>query len=152
MIELTPEQRQAVAQGEPVRVVDETTREVYVLMRAEVFERTAGAPQPQPTEEVSSPVSPAMLRAQRAFWRDLPELLKNRRNHLKWVAYHGDERVGLGKTRTELYNHCLGRGLRPGEFYIGRVRERPTPPWEPTELEESLYEFTDDPSFPPPAS
>jgi hypothetical protein len=152
MIELTPQQRQAVEQGEPVRVVDQTTQGAYVLMRTEVFERMAGAPQPPPAEAGAPPVSPAMLRAQRAFWRDLPDLLKERRNRLKWVAYHGDDRVGLGKTRTELYHRCLGRGLRPGEFYIGRVRERPTPPWEPTELEQSLYEFTDDPSFPPPIS
>lgn len=152
MIELTPEQRQAVAQGEPVRIVDETTHDAYVLVRAEVFERMAGVPQPPPAEEASSLIPPAMLRSQQGFWRDLPELLKNRRNHGKWVAYHGDERVGLGKTRTELYRHCLERGLRRGEFYIDRIEEADTPPWVPTPLEESLCEFTDDPSPPPPIS
>ena len=34
-----------------------------------------------------------VLRSQQAFWRDLPELLKDERNHGKWVAYHG-ERAG----------------------------------------------------------
>src|SRR5947209_6954343 len=149
MIELTPEQRQAMAQGQPVRIIDEITHDAYVLVRAEVFERMAGASQSPPAEEVSPLIAPAMLRSQRGFWRDLPELLKNRRNHGKWVAYHGDERVGLGKTRTELYRHCLGRGLRRGEFYIDRIEEAETPPWVPTPLEESLCEFTDDPSPPP---
>ncbi len=30
-----------------------------------------------------------MLRSQQAFWQDLPELLKDERNHGKWVAHHG---------------------------------------------------------------
>ena len=33
-----------------------------------------------------------------AFRRDLPELLKT--HYRKWVAYHGDERIGFGKTGT----------------------------------------------------
>ena len=36
-----------------------------------------------------------VLRSQRAYWRDLPELLKDRRNRGKWVAYHGEERVAI---------------------------------------------------------
>lgn len=142
MIELTPEQRQAVEQGEPVRLVDETTHDAYVLVRADVYEQIAGAPQP-PADEAASLIQPAMLRAQQAFWRDLPELLKDRRNHGQWVAYHGDERVGLGRDDGELYRACLQRGLRRGEFYVARVREREVPPWEPSFLEQSLYEATD---------
>jgi hypothetical protein len=152
MIELTPEQRQAAAQGEPVRVVDEATRNAYVLLRPEVFEQITGASQPPPAQEASPLIRPEMLRSQKGFWRDLPELLKSRRNRGKWVAYHGDQRVGLGKTRTELYRHCLARGLRPGEFYIDIVEEAETPPWVPTPLEESLFEFTDDLSPRPPDS
>ena len=153
MIELTPEQRQALDEqhGEPVRVVDPSTQDAYMIVRAEAFERMAGIFS-TPEAEVSALIQPAMLLAQRAFWRDLPELLKNKRHQRQWVAYHGDERVGMSKTRTELCQHCLGQGLQRGEFYIGRVKERPTPPWEPTPLEESLYEFTDDPSFQPPVS
>jgi hypothetical protein len=151
MIELTPEQRQALDEqhGEPVRVIDSLRNDAYVLVRAEVFERMAGVLSP-PVEEVSRLIQPAMLRAQRVFWRELPELLKNKRNHGQWVAYHGDERVGQGKTRTELYQRCLQQGLQRGAFYIGKIEEADTPPWVPTPLEESLYEFTNDPSFPPP--
>ncbi len=151
MIELTPEQRQALEQknGEPVRVIDPSTHDAYVLMRAEVFERMAGVLPPD-VDEVSSLILPEMLRAQRAFWRELPELLKYKRHHGQWVACHGDERVGLGKTRTELYERCVQQGLKRGTFYIGKIEEADTPPWVPTPLEESLCEFTDDPSFPPP--
>jgi len=151
MIELTPEQRQALAEqhGEPVRIIDPSTHDDYVLMRAEVFERMGGVLLPA-LEEVSPLIQPAMLRAQRTFWRELPELLTNKRNHGKWVACHGDERLGVGKTCTELYQRCLWHGLQRGTFYIGKIEEADTPPWVPTPLEESLFEFTDDPSFPPP--
>jgi hypothetical protein len=149
MIELTPEQRQAVAQGEPIRVMDPATQNWYVLVRAEIYERLVDASL-LPAVEVSSLISAAMLRAQQAFWRDLPELLKNRRHHGQWVAYHGDEQIGLGKTATELYQRCLLRGFQRGEFYVGKVETAETPPWEPTPLEESLYEFTDDPPAPQP--
>jgi len=40
-----------------------------------------------------------------AFYRNLPELLK--KHYGKWVAYHGDEFMGLGRTQTELYQKCL---------------------------------------------
>ena len=44
MIELTEEQRAAVAASEemPPRVVDPTTRQTYVLLRSEVYERLKG--------------------------------------------------------------------------------------------------------------
>jgi hypothetical protein len=39
MIELTPEQRQELQSGEPPRVCDPQTGEMYVLVRAEVYEK-----------------------------------------------------------------------------------------------------------------
>ena len=39
-------------------------------------------------------ISPMVAKSQEAFRRDLPELLKN--HYGQWVAYHGDERLGLG--------------------------------------------------------
>jgi len=150
MIELTPEQRQALDRqhGGPIRVIDPATQGAYVLMRADVYEWLAGTVAPPPEEE-SSLIPPLVLQSQKAFWRDLPELLKSRRNRGKWVAYHGDEQLGIARTSTELYQRCLGRGLLRGQFYVGKIEEEETPPWEPTPLEESLYEFTDDPSPPP---
>ena len=41
MIELNPEQRQAVAHGEPVCIIDPSTHDTYILVRAEVYVRLA---------------------------------------------------------------------------------------------------------------
>jgi hypothetical protein len=144
MIELTPEQRQAVAQGGPVRLVDETTHDAYVLVRAEVYERLSGA-MPPATHESPAGIEPLMLRSMQAFWRDLPELLKLKSKKKQWVAYQGDGQIGFGKTQTELYQECLRRGLQRGQFYVGKIQADPdgVPPWGTFLGERSLYEFTE---------
>jgi hypothetical protein len=75
MIELTPEQRRAAEQGEAVRVVDPTTHDAYVFVRAEVFEQLTGV-LPTLTHEPPPDIDPLTLRSMQAFWRELPELLK----------------------------------------------------------------------------
>ena len=87
-----------------------------------------------------------------AFQRDWPQLAQE--HYGQWVAYQGDERIGLGTTGTELYRRCLQRGLQRGEFYVGRIEERETPPWGAAPLDRSLYEASDVPppgAAPPPA-
>jgi hypothetical protein len=140
MIELTPEQAQAVKQGEPVRVLDPQTHDAYVVVRAEVYERLAGGLQ-RPTTEPPAGIEPLMLRSMEAFWRDLPGLVKDSGLRGTWVAYHGDQRMGFGKTQTELYQESFRRGLQRGEFYVGRVEEDGTPPWGTLQGDRSLYEF-----------
>ena len=54
-----------------------------------------------------------------AFRRDLPELLKTQPG--KWVAYHGDQQIGFGKTQTELYQEGFRRGLTRNDFVVGFV-------------------------------
>src|SRR5262249_10566882 len=75
MIDLTPEQRQAVAKGEPVRILDEASQDTYVLVRAEVFERMAGGLSPR-AEDRAAPDLPAPLppgeQPARVRLRDLP--------------------------------------------------------------------------------
>jgi hypothetical protein len=95
MIELSPEQRQAVRQqpDEPVRLVDPETREAYVLIRAHAYVQITGGKSREP-DQVPADIPPGLLRSQQAFWRDLPGLLKDHRTRGKWVAYHRDERVG----------------------------------------------------------
>jgi hypothetical protein len=39
----------------------------------------------------------------------------------QWVAYHGDERVGFGRSKTDLCQECFHRGLRRGEFVVRRI-------------------------------
>jgi hypothetical protein len=87
MIELDAEQRQAIAQGQPVQIIDPLTRDAYVLVRAEDYARLAEAPR-RPAGQPHPEIPPMILRSQRAFWRDLPGLLLDRRNHRKWAAYH----------------------------------------------------------------
>src|SRR5262245_14310483 len=113
MIDLDTEQRRAMAQGQPVRIIDPVTHEAYVLVRAEQYERLAGAPH-RPNPEIL----PMVLRSQQAFWRDLPGLLMNRRNHRKWAAYHGEDRVVIVRSKVDAYQECLRRGLKRGEFYV----------------------------------
>ena len=113
MIELNAEQRQAVTQGEPVRIVDPLTHDAYVLVRAEVFARLSGE-LPRPVGQPNPEIPPLVLRSQQAFWHDLPELLKDKRNRGKWAAYHGGERVAV----------------RVGEHQSRRARP-PRRPWPP---------------------
>lgn len=68
-------------------------------------------------ELLESEVLPMIQKSIDAFRHDLPELLKTHPG--KWVAYHGDERVGFGKTQTELYQRCFARGLTQDDFIVG---------------------------------
>lgn len=67
-----------------------------------------------------------------AFRRDLPEMLKTHRG--KWVAYSGDERIGFGKTQTELYRECFRRGLTRDDFVVCGVAEGTFDPDEEIEV------------------
>ena len=98
---------------------------------------------PARISEVRDRIDPLMLRAMEAFWRDLPRLLAGETRKQQWVAYHGDERIGFGKTKTELYQLCLGRGLQHGEFYVAKLEVDPEeiPPWGTHEGDWSLYEI-----------
>jgi hypothetical protein len=61
-------------------------------------------------------IPPLVVQSREAFSRDLPRLLQERPR--QWVAYHGDEQLGFAKTRAELYQACLGRGLNREEFLV----------------------------------
>lgn len=87
----------------------------------------------EPFEEVP----PGILRSQRAFWRELPDLLRTRRKG-RWVAYHGDERVGFGHTQADLYRECIRRGYRTNEVFVALVEPHDVPPWEPIDIESSF--------------
>jgi hypothetical protein len=145
MIELSAEQRQAMAEGKPVQIIDPLTHDAYVVVRAEVFERLSGL-LPRPVDQPNPEIPPGVLRSQQAFWHDLPELLKNKRNRGKWAAYHGTERVAIGRTDVEAYRECFRRGLESGEFYVGKLEADPDgiPPWGTYHSDWSLYEVTEE--------
>src|SRR6478609_3812925 len=60
--------------------------------------------------------SPIILRAQAAFRRDLPGLLKGHRR--RWVAYHGERRVAIGSSKRQLFQHCREIVLPAGEILV----------------------------------
>src|SRR5713226_8586460 len=59
-----------------------------------------------------------MQAADAAYRRDLPELLKMRRNSRRWVMYHGEKRVGFGATTLELYQLAHRLGLDENEIAV----------------------------------
>jgi hypothetical protein len=132
--------------GGPIEVVDPDTQRTYMLVTREQFEKVCSLlddAASAPVSQLSLEIPPGIRRSQEAFWRDLPELLKQRKLRGRWVYYFGDERVGIAKRMTPLVQQCLARGIERKEFYVGYIEELPTPPWEPTVLEESLFEAVD---------
>jgi len=69
-------------------------------------------------------VHPMIRLAQATFLRDLAELLKKHQH--RWVAYHGDRRVAIGKSKRQLFQQCLSSGVPHGEFVV-RFIEAETP-------------------------
>jgi hypothetical protein len=149
MIDLSTEQRQAMAQGQPVRIVDPSTHDAYVIVPAAQYERLVHSP-PRAAGEPHPEIPPLLLRSQQAFWHDLPGLLTDRRNHRKWAAYHCDDRVTIARTKADAYQTCLNQGLERGEFYVGKLEAHPDgiPPWGTIECDKSLYEAVDPDSSP----
>ena len=104
--------------------------------------QTLGVPDPSSSREAFE-IPPGIRRSQEAFWRDLPELLKTRKNRGKWVCYRGDERIGIASTQVELIRECLRRGLHDDEYDLDVIEPHAIPPWEPEEIEAGGHEVDD---------
>ena len=117
-ISLSPEQHRLIDQAGdgPVRIEDSETHQAYVLMRADVYERYCDAV--ETTSDDQTRVPEGIRKSQEAFFRDLPELLKNRRLRNQYVAYHGDERIGIAGDDTPLIRECWRRGLNRDQYDI----------------------------------
>lgn len=72
----------------------------------------------EPTPEETIP--PMITLALQTYERDLPEMLKT--HYRKWVAYHGDKRIGFGRTEMELYKRCFQMGLKETDFLVLSVQ------------------------------
>ncbi|HEV3082854.1 MAG TPA: hypothetical protein VGY66_23920 [Gemmataceae bacterium] len=72
--------------------------------------------QPEQENLAEPSTSPLLAQSTDAFYRNLPELLK--KHYGKWVAYHGDEFVGAGRSETQLHQECLRRGWKEDEFIV----------------------------------
>lgn len=79
---------------------------------------------------------PMIQKSIAAIRRDLPELLQKHRGY--WVAYHGDERIGFGRTQTGLYEECVRRGLTRDDFVVCGVEEGVFDPDEEIEISSDI--------------
>ncbi len=88
---------------------------------------------PDGTSEVSAVTAEEAERRRRlalgeqawaAFQRDWPQLALE--HYGQWVAYHGDQQLGIARSSTELYQACFRRGLKRGEFHVFGI-EHPLP-------------------------
>jgi hypothetical protein len=79
---------------------------------------TGSQPTSAEQDSTASGIPPGIRRSMAAFRRDLPELLKNKKLFRRWVAYHGDERIGFACSSFDLYEECARRGLKDEEFAV----------------------------------
>jgi hypothetical protein len=132
MTGLTPEQRRLVEEAgdRPLRIEDPELHQAYVLIRAEVYERVRDVIEPRSGDQVQVPEG--IRKSQEGFFRDLPELLKDRRRKGWYVAYHDHEQIGIARDDAPLIRECLHRGLKRDEYDI-LIIEPQSP--EPEEIE-----------------
>jgi hypothetical protein len=102
--------------------------QAYVLIRADVYERVRTLIEPRSGDEPHIPEG--IRKSQEAFFRDLPELLKDRRLVGKYIAYHGDERIGIARDDAPLIRECLRRGLERDEYDIHIIEPQSPDPEE----------------------
>jgi hypothetical protein len=79
-------------------------------------EPSPASPEASESKALPFTIPPMIQEANDAFDRDLPELLRTHEN--KWVAYRGSQRIGFGKTKTELYQRCLNDGIPENELLV----------------------------------
>lgn len=111
---ITPELKQAVEETGSARLEDENG-EAYLITK---YRNGVG--------KVLTPrvpnISEGIRLSQEAFARDLPELLKNKRNLNKWVAYSRDKCVLIHKDYLKVIRE-VNRLVIPEEEFITDVIE-----------------------------
>ncbi len=130
MTGLTPEQRQLVEQAgdRPVRIEDPELRRVYFLLRDDVYERVRDVLEAKPAADIDIPEG--IRQSQDAFFRDLPELLKDERLRGKWVAYHRDERVKIGRRQRDVLKEIVRRDIPEDEYDVFVIEPQSREPEE----------------------
>lgn len=122
-VELTEEQRRILGEreGSPVEMVDPHTQRSYVLLAREQYDRIRSLVETPAARDTEPTIPEGIRRSQEALRRALPKLLTNRKYYHQWVAYHGEERIGINAEKTKLIRECLRRGLRDDEYYVGWI-------------------------------
>jgi hypothetical protein len=113
---ITPELRQALASanGEPVRIEDPENHVAYILVNANAYAKMR--PVVEPKEFYPPEVPPGLRLAQETFFRDLPAMLKDRKFVGKWVAYHRDRRISVGRREADVLAEVMRRRILDEEF------------------------------------
>lgn len=70
-----------------------------------------------------------ILRSMQAYMRALPELLANPKYERQWVAYHGNECIGIADRGIELIRVCVKRGFKADDWYIGIIAPQDPDEW-----------------------
>src|SRR5260370_41232645 len=118
---LTDDQRKELIGAPPIRAIDPETKQEYVLVPAELYERVRPLVAEAAAEELLQEVPPGIQRSKEAFLRDLPDLLANRKLDRWWAGYHLDQRVGIARTKTELGLGIERRAIGPTDWDRGII-------------------------------
>lgn len=123
MLTITQEQRQAVEQagGQPVWLEDPENHRTYVLLEEVAYQRIK--PSDDTQEAPLFQIPEGIRRSQKAFLRDLPELLNDDALRGKRIAYHGDERIGIAPSEEPLIPECLRLGLSDDQYDLFVIEE-----------------------------
>lgn len=142
MIELTPEQQQALdaSPAIPPVLVDPRTEEKYILVKASDFAQTHPRAEYEPPLE--SLMSEGIRLARAAIRRDLPAMLAERRTRGKWAGYGRDTRVIVDKNYEKVLNECFRRGYRDDEIMV--IKVEPDAINDDFEVDRTFVEFDDD--------
>jgi len=70
----------------------------------------------------------AVVQAREAFRRDLPRLLAE--HPRQWVAYNGEDCLGIGRSKTALHQECVERGFSPEHFLVLSIEPESSPETE----------------------
>jgi hypothetical protein len=118
-VTITPEQRHEIEQAGVVRIEDPETHAAYVILKAEVYERLKPL-----LENRHDEIPEGIRRSQDAFFRDLPELLKDESLLGQCVAYCGDERIGIAPSDEPLIREINQRGIKDDEFDLFVIKSQ----------------------------
>ena len=124
---ITPEQRHEIEQAGATRIEDPETHAAYVILKAEVYERI----RPHLAKDQGE-IPEGIRRSQDAFFRDLPELLKDESLLGQCIAYCGYERIGIAPSDEPLIREINRRGIKDDEFDLFVIRPQSREPEEVT--------------------
>ncbi len=74
------------------------------------------------------PLPEGIRKSKDAFFRDLADLIGDPSLRGKWVAYHGDQRIGIAADDEPLIDECRRRGLAADEYIIETIEAKPAAP------------------------